>query len=267
MTTSMDHINEDIKNIKADFYEVIHHPYFRRYLSDPVIDHDQVVLLYYLLQKNGHKYRYIKNCVLSSVLVQTALAVHDTVENNQWDSELEKKSRQLTVLSGDYFSSLYYYFLAKISDKGLIRVFSRSIQEINEIKMSVYCNGAESAHSKRAFVDYRLIDSLLIRNIARFTGQENWIKPLDEFFYLKRLVREHRCILEGRQERGTKGMLLTDVAVMEPDYLYQKEIEGTRLKLASFSYEWPPFKHYIHDRMKQLLNEHPVYQEYVAEEG
>ncbi|WP_026689477.1 heptaprenyl diphosphate synthase component 1 [Alteribacter aurantiacus] len=270
MTTSIDHLHEDIVKIKADFYEVIHHPYFRRFLTEPVIDNDQVVLLYYLLKRKGLESKYIKNTVLSNVLVQTALSVHDTVGNNEWHTELEKKQRQLTVLSGDYFSSLYYYFLAKLKDRDLIRVFTRSIQEINEIKMSAYCNeNKEKSANRSSKTLFRHIDSLLVLNIAKHMKEEAWVQPLDEFFYLKKLTMDYDSYLQSNKSTPFLASLMDESNEKSAgiEYVVQKEIESTYLKLISFTYDWLPFKQYIQNRIKQLMGDYPIQEDFVAEEG
>ncbi len=262
----MDYLNEDIKKIKADFYEVIQHPYLRRYLQDPIIDHDQVILLYYLLRRKEFDFSYIKNSVLSTVLVQTALNVHETVSVTPWRSETVKRQRQLTVLSGDYYSSLYYYVLAKVDDVPFIRVLSRSIQEINEAKMNVYEGGTDQLQTLK---DIRAIESLLIRNVAVFYHSEQWAQPLEEFFYFKVLLNTRYHWIERNHETPLTASLLTRKGQKrnELSFALEKEIEASKVKLHSFSYEWIPIREYILSRVDELLTEHGVVQDFVVEEG
>ncbi|PYZ98430.1 hypothetical protein CR205_07505 [Alteribacter lacisalsi] len=269
MTISLDQMKDDIQTIERHFYEVIHHPYFSRYLSVPVIDHDLISILYYGMKKRGCSPLYIKNTILASLLVETALSVHDAVESDECMDERTRKERQLTVLSGDYYSSLYYYFLAKLGDVSLMQVFSRSIQAINEIKMLPYETDDSCSSSKN--VRYLYKHTILTVNILKHLKLDSWIHAAEEFFYLKKLLKERKH-LPGKKETELMMDILSALDGQDGEgtdsvSLIMEAIEESRRKIEAALPDWLPVRQYIHSRMQQLLEDNRIYHDFVAEEG
>ncbi|KFN01341.1 heptaprenyl diphosphate synthase (HEPPP synthase) subunit 1 family protein [Bacillus clarus] len=117
----------------------LRHPYFIKYIEEPVVDEEKVALLYAALKSaNLHKDQ-IDHYVVTIMLVQIALDTHEKVSNKE-DKETSgfHKRRQLTVLAGDYYSGLYYYLLSMNCDIVLIRALAEGIKEINEHKIMLY---------------------------------------------------------------------------------------------------------------------------------
>ncbi|MFP3441244.1 heptaprenyl diphosphate synthase component 1, partial [Pantoea sp. SIMBA_133] len=100
--------------------------------------------------------------------VQIALDTHDLISLEEIDNEGDRKNRQLTVLAGDYFSSMYYHLLSKWEDNELIRTLSEAIQEINEAKMSFY--QTEYSTIEPVFDNLKEIESILVRKVAEHYG-------------------------------------------------------------------------------------------------
>ncbi|MCD8511456.1 MAG: heptaprenyl diphosphate synthase component 1 [Bacillus sp. (in: Bacteria)] len=179
--TSANIYNEDLNEIIESFYTLVKHPYIQKYVDDPIVDMDQTTLLYLMLREKGLDSGYIKQCILTTTLVQAALDTHESVSVKNFIHESSKRKRQLTVLAGDYYSSLYYYVLSNVNDTKLIRVLAQSIQEINESKMNVY--QMDQTYNPAEFQDIKIIDSSLLQNIAVMLQLPKWKELINEFFF------------------------------------------------------------------------------------
>ena len=66
------------------------------------------------------------------------LDLHERVSVEPERAEQGMRSRQLFVLAGDYFSSLFYRFLAERGEIRTISRLSEAVCEVNEAKMELY---------------------------------------------------------------------------------------------------------------------------------
>ncbi|MCE7791013.1 heptaprenyl diphosphate synthase component 1 [Salipaludibacillus sp. CUR1] len=191
---AFDNYNKELNRVFDSFYTRVNHPYIKRFLEDPVVDADQAAVLFYMLKDKGYSRQYIHDCILTAMFVQAALDTHETVNVHGLGTETLKTKRQLTVLAGDYYSSLYYYVLAQLGDVPLIRVMAKSIQDINESKMSIY-----KQHKKKYKPGIRELKNVytsLLKNIAVFTGSADRVALIEEFFLFKSLLAERDLFLD-----------------------------------------------------------------------
>jgi heptaprenyl diphosphate synthase len=77
---------------------------------------------------------------LCTSLVQLGLDTHDLVDHDGagGPTDAAMRSRQLRVLAGDYFSSLFYSLLSQAGQIEMIRRLGEAICELNRIKMVLY---------------------------------------------------------------------------------------------------------------------------------
>lgn len=257
-------VRKQLNDILETFHSSIQHPYLQKYLEDPSVDEDQATILIFMLSEKNLDADYINDCVVATILVQAALDTHDKVSEGPLVDELENKKRQLTVLAGDYYSSLYYYLLSRINDVALIKVLAKSIQQINESKMNVY-----KKHVHATSEDVKIIDSSLLQNIASMHQLPEWKELAGEFFYLKRLVNEHSCWLKN----GVKGVLTEFIykeKQMANDHdianCLEKHISFTKERILQLTDKWDGFKNYIEERLNELLREGNIDKQHVMGE-
>ncbi|MDQ0205911.1 heptaprenyl diphosphate synthase component 1 [Alkalicoccobacillus murimartini] len=131
------HLHGEVTAIIEKFNQLTYHPYIKDYIPSVGIDEGKCQLFYAALSKNTTK-EEASVVTLCALLVQAALDVHEEVSLHPIDSDTARKNRQLHVLIGDYYSSLYYNLLAEADRVPLTRLFSCTLQEINEQKMDVY---------------------------------------------------------------------------------------------------------------------------------
>ena len=271
----INYLNDEIKQIKERFYQRIKHPYINKFLEDPVLDDDRLYILYTMLEEQKLSKDNVNDYVITTLLVQAALDTHEEVSISHLNSDTSKKQRQLTVLAGDYYSSLYYYLLAKISDITMIRLLANSIQEVNESKMSFYKKNHQNI--SQSIEDVKMIESSLIQKIADHFKLQNWKAAVSEFFFFKRLVTERSMLLNGSQ------VPLIDAIVNEDDIsfisfksddrlkhrleLCDKYIYQSKSKLMSLCEQPSTLNTFIVSRVDQLLLEIGFFKEKVAEEG
>ncbi len=211
---TLSQFDETVYEIKRTFYHLIKHPYLDLYLADPMVDEDKIRFLFAMLQgelPNGDVELY----TISTLLVQAALDIHEGIPLHNVTETFERKKGQLEVLAGDYYSSLYYYLLAKNEQLPMVQVFSHTIQDINECKMNIYGNhGLPFAEVEENVV---FIESILLQKIAAHFSRDGWGEIMKDFFYLKRLLFErkewllgntHTMIQSLQSEIGASGNLL-----------------------------------------------------------
>ncbi len=222
---TLSQFDEIVYIIKRSFYHLIKHPYFDLYLADPPVDEDKIRFMYAMLQGDIPE-KDVKLYTIASLLVQAALDIHENIPLHNVTATFERRKGQLEVLAGDYYSSLYYYLLAKHNKLSMIQVFSNTIQEINECKMNIYENGAISAKEVEEHIVF--IESRLLQKIAQHFGREKWNAIVKDFFYLKLLLTERKEWSFGRTNTIIRS-LKSEVDSMEA-VLAQLERKITMLK-------------------------------------
>ncbi|WP_054635649.1 heptaprenyl diphosphate synthase component 1 [Thalassobacillus sp. C254] len=174
-----------IAEIKESFYELIDHSYLARYVKDPTVDEDKILFFYTITDHLPQKKQ--EDQILAALLVEAAFEVHESISLQNLDCDQKKKSRQLTVLAGDFFSSLYYHTLTKGKHFSVLNVFTASIQQMNEHKMTL--------HQSEVLSEEALVEGItgaetgLIRNMAEFYGKE-WIGTVAEIFFVYKRISE-----------------------------------------------------------------------------
>lgn len=100
----------------------------------------RVRLLYFFLKQQHPKDEtLLEVCALAVYLLQLGLDTHDLIDPEPIRKEERlMRSRQLKVLAGDYFSSLFYQLLAKTGQIERISLLSAAVCEVNQLKAKIY---------------------------------------------------------------------------------------------------------------------------------
>ncbi|WP_209122587.1 heptaprenyl diphosphate synthase component 1 [Alkalihalobacillus sp. BA299] len=268
----MNDLNEHVNECKKKFFSITKHTFLQKYVQKPIIDEDKLRFIYAMLSERV-PLKDIKVYALSAILVDAALNTHEKVSLNKINSDYVKKNRQLTVLAGDYFCSLYYSLLAEAGKISMIRMYSLSIQEINEYKMNIYQNEDLSFAEIRE--DISSIESVLLQNLAEHFKLPHWKKIIAEFFFLKRMLFERdqwfegkklsilRALLNDQKEKTYQQTKLKDDEILE---ILNHRISEGKERIEKYL-EDPLFQQeFILKQMERLFS--PInYSEKVAEEG
>lgn len=129
---------DEVRLIIEQIYKRSTHSYVEYYVDVPSMAENRLELLYlFLLEQGMTKERAVIFCTATG-LVQLGLDMHEHVKNEYEQTQTAERSRQLTVLAGDYYSARYYHLLAQNSEIKAIQVLSGAIQRVNEAKMRLY---------------------------------------------------------------------------------------------------------------------------------
>ncbi|WP_233443888.1 heptaprenyl diphosphate synthase component 1 [Halalkalibacterium halodurans] len=272
----MNHLNDKVNEIKDNFYGLIGHAYLEKYITKPIVDEDKLRFLYTMLAEKLPK-KDTKLFTLSALLVDAALEIHEAVSLHNIQTDPIKKNRQLNVLAGDYYSSLYYYLLADSRHLPIIQVFSHSIQEINEYKMKLYDGKNIDFDEVKNNVDK--VDTFLLQNLAEHFQLTTWKKAISVFFHLKRLVHEREAWVNGKATPLMKAIvtelfgsnrpvdeLKKDDQLQVLEFWEEKVEEGKDHLLEHVKALLPKFERFFVDHLNDLFGPDYIHEK-VAEEG
>jgi heptaprenyl diphosphate synthase len=175
--------------------EQLHHSYLKEYIDHPYIDRNRIncLLLPFMNEHRMVTKQEIK-WISTAMFLHVALETHEKVTISEQDS---LKERQLTVLAGVYFSSLYYKTLADTGDVELIEALSSAIKKINECKISMYKEECTSINELMESV--RVIETSIVEHFYEFLQQKEWIPLLSDTLFYNRLLHE-RLAFENSQK-------------------------------------------------------------------
>ncbi|WP_054669532.1 heptaprenyl diphosphate synthase component 1 [Calditerricola satsumensis] len=150
------------------------HPLFAHAVDKPLLPAPLAYTYFLFLHTTARSDEAIARRVIPLCLVQLGLAAHDAVDRTACP-----RARQLTVLAGDYASSLYYALLAQMDDIALIRTLARAIERINAWKVEMAeafaarTLTAERYRALRANVDATCTARPLPRNAGPSAGRKD----------------------------------------------------------------------------------------------
>jgi heptaprenyl diphosphate synthase len=183
-------INVKIAELKELIQGELSHTYLQKYIQTPILDEDKLLLLYTMFKEKEIGEQETVNYALTTMLVQVALDTHELVTNSPVNisSQDKLKKRQLTVLAGDYYSGLYYYFLARSEDVTMIRILAEGIKDVNEHKINLYRRDTHQVDTWMKSLE--MIESSLFRKVSEHLNLTKWSEFSSKFLLLKRLLQE-----------------------------------------------------------------------------
>ncbi|MBD8070256.1 heptaprenyl diphosphate synthase component 1 [Bacillus sp. PS06] len=271
-------INVRIANFKKRIEGELNHSYLHKYLSNPIIDEDKLLLLYTIFEEIEIEEHELEHYVLTTMLIQLALDTHDQVSTNTSLKPSSQLKNQLTVLAGDYFSGLYYYFLAQAGDLKMIQLLSEATKEVNEHKIRVYQSDITQVETLLESIE--IIESSLIKKVIQFFQLPNWELFISKFLLLRRLINERELyLLEGHSivvdafcnisyphsNKRNEHSELKSETILEKLDIQIKGVKDILLSLGSNNFIG---NHLLEERMNQLVNYHSqLPMNKIAEEG
>lgn len=137
---------------------------------------------------------------IAATLLQMGLEMHKRVSNQEVVDSKEIKQRQQYVLAGDYYSSLFYHFLAHEQAIEMIQYFSKQILSINKAKLSLHLRLLQQSTYDQEMLTYlKKVTSGLLLAIADFFHVQ------DEFIFLwKKTGSFHLLMIELTESREWK---------------------------------------------------------------
>ncbi|WP_246145553.1 heptaprenyl diphosphate synthase component 1 [Bacillus rubiinfantis] len=270
---SVQDIRQTFISIKEKVETYVFDQYLVKYIDTPVIDEDKLLILISIMSYLNLPYRKLENLALSTTLIQTALDTHEHIAklNNE-------KSRQLTVLAGDYFSGLYYKFLADAEEILLIGTLSDGVKEVNEFKISVYHH--ESDHIEKLMHRIKRLESSLIARLADYFHMEAWNELIADVLLFKRLLHEKQQYMN--QENSIVFNAIANTTKFNNPTLPINQSQELRHKLLKTCDQYldrskqtietgvrkiPFLNEFLESRIASLLKQHQIYVNTFREEG
>ncbi|MDA8353537.1 MAG: heptaprenyl diphosphate synthase component 1 [Firmicutes bacterium] len=143
----MNSISNELDRIREDIIEQVRYPFMERYIHLQHIPQSFLRVLYLMLRSRSLPQDRIHLYCMTATLMQMGLSIHETVTTRRETHRDRIRSRQLTVLAGDYMSSLFYKNLSTRGEVDGVAHLSKAICEINEAKMELYNLGNQSTFS------------------------------------------------------------------------------------------------------------------------
>lgn len=261
-------VEHEIQTLKQKIIAKVRHPFLSKFIPEPVIDEDKLMLLSSIMDDTTLPEVKKEQYIITTMLVQVALDTHDLVTLTDEDEEQETvRSRQLTVLAGDYYSGMYYYLLSQLDDIPMIHTLASAIKDINEQKMELYY---KDVGSFQEFMNgLRDIESLLIQRVASYVQRTTINDVAGEWLLTKKLLNEKKNI----QKNGFSPLF--DLLLKSPrtntsytqmmntvESIIQKNISRLEMTISQLPLHFNQLKSYVHSN----LDDHN-YTKQFAEEG
>lgn len=233
--------NEKFASILRSIEEAAEHPFVTKVIGKPKIPLFFVTVYYLMCQslrvpeKRAHLYG------VATTLLYMGLTLHEKVEKDRPQQLNETNKQQLFVLSGDYFSSLFYQQLALSQEIEGIRCLSKATCTINEYKMSLYMNHSYSDRfqKKEPWNLIKRIESELLTALADFFHvgdhlnlNQQWKKLLPELLL-------YHCLQKEQEKTG--------ISLLQMDWV-QKEMKNLIQNIQTFPQQE------IRQALYQLIN-------------
>ncbi|MBM7552461.1 heptaprenyl diphosphate synthase component 1 [Thalassobacillus pellis] len=258
----------DIKHLKQKIADKVRHPFLAKFVSDPIIDEDKLVILTSIMDNTGLSPIKKEQYIITTMLVQIALDTHDLVSlSDSGEDQVTVRNRQLTVLAGDYYSGMYYYLLSQLDDIPMIHTLASAIKDINEQKMELYYKDVESFQE---FMNgLKTVESLLIQRVAEYVKRASINDVAGEWLLTKKLLNEQRnvqqdgysplldLLVKDRLTNTTYSQIMKSV-----DLMIQRNLSRLEVTISHLPLHFNNLKSYVHTTLSE---QH--YQNQVAEEG
>jgi heptaprenyl diphosphate synthase len=221
---------QQIQTIMTDMKDIIIQKislsYLQQFIQNPKIDEDKLLLLISMLDHHGLSKLEMEDFVVTPMLVQIALDTHEQVSNStiKIESETSLKLRQLTVLGGIYYSSLYYKILADTNNLAMIRVLADGIKDINENKILLYQKDLDEID--KLMNSLMIIESSLLNKIAEYLHENAWKEVGSHFLFVKRVLLEKSSFIQD----GTSQLFEALRKIVFPKYNLQTELSVEQKK-------------------------------------
>ncbi|WP_343804282.1 heptaprenyl diphosphate synthase component 1 [Bacillus carboniphilus] len=190
-------IHQLTTKIIEQYKDKTNHPYVQSVIYHPTLQEEKVYILTACMHAKGLNEYEIKNKLLATMLIQSALDVHDLVENDEVHQPLIAK--QMAVLAGDYYSGLYYKVLADENDISFIQLLAKGTQEVNENKIRFTQKDYSNEDGFLKILEN--IEASIAKSVCHFVNAPQWVSLVSYFFLLLRLISEKKCWKESKKSQ------------------------------------------------------------------
>lgn len=181
-------VEQEVDRLYEQLQDELNHPYVRKILPHPAVDKDKL-LVYYLLFRTRSSEQDAGICAKSIMIAEIGLKTHEWMTNDALIDKNAVRRRQMTALSGDFYSAMYYYSLARSGKIEIVRWVAQAIQKFNIEKCRFYYNSTEPDWDQTVHC-LSSLESALMVHIAGKLEQSPWIPVIHHYFLVKKIVEE-----------------------------------------------------------------------------
>ncbi|OAB46921.1 heptaprenyl diphosphate synthase component 1 [Paenibacillus antarcticus] len=243
----------------------IEYDMIEQYTELPVFPDARVHLLYIFLNSASRiTLDQAELYALVTSLVQIGIDTHETIDTQQGSqAEGLMRSRQLKVLAGDYYSSIFYQLLSDRGQIEVITLLSRAICDLNMMKMNLYGSMKSLQLSAEQYLVQKV--QLNMQLFISFTPmleeplRDLWKSLLHEISLCEIVMQELNLTQEGQPLKyGYIYWEMMELASVE-DKLTLNEIEIDPIEWKKMIHQYKPMEHMTNrlresvDRIQHLL--------------
>jgi heptaprenyl diphosphate synthase len=272
-------IRKQLSEMKELVGQKVSHSYLLKFIQAPYIDEDKLLILISILNQIEMSGKQLGNYALTTMLIQIALDTHDHVPNDSEEDEENgsSKTKQLTVLAGDYYSGLYYMLLADTDDIQMIKALSMGIKEVNEHKISVFQKEFDGIEKLMSSI--KMIESSLLIKFIEYFQVDVWKEVVINFLFVKRLINEREQYIQVGSSLLFESLkkitfpkndfMLRDLSNEQQKYLLlmcDRYIDFSKHVIENGLQQIPFVNDLLNSTIKTVLNQHhPVAKTFVEE--
>jgi heptaprenyl diphosphate synthase len=213
----MTSIHNNHASIMSHLHQLTNHPYLLQHHGTPKIPTLFITVLQLMMTSIGESSQRIITYGVSTALLRMGLVVHDQVTLQTEQDEVAFRRKQLSVLTGDYYSSLFYQTLSQHNEIAGMKVLAKTASEICEVTMKHHMAGSFDSFLQEDWSGRHLLTALA--DFFHAQTQVSWSSILSYLCHL-----DHR-----RTPTMTRDEMLTEIDAIEDELvrvaLYQLLLE------------------------------------------
>jgi heptaprenyl diphosphate synthase len=201
----MTSIHKTQEEIILHLHQLTGHSYLLERCGKPKIPELFIKILQLMLASIQERpQRIIAYCV-STALLRMGLVVHEqvTLEDEKEVDEIQKK--QLSILAGDYYSSLFYRTLAQHNEIEGMQVLSKTASQICEANMQHHIDGTFDSFAQEDWTGRQLL--MALADFFHVHRKVEWCSFLSYYLHL-----DHR-----QTPKMERAVFLECIASIEPE--------------------------------------------------
>lgn len=233
----MTSIHRELEPIIADIMRQGNYPYAERYIGEPGIPIFLMKMVCLIMQSYSVPREKIHRYCVAISFLQMGVDTHERVSVGEEMTSHGKRSRQLLVLAGDYYSGLFYRLLAEEGDMVAIRQLSEAVCDINEAKMELYGLHRKKSTLRSPTALLRRIRGSLVRTVAELfhpveEKSNPWIPFVENAMVVDYLLSDEvQGQFDGLAESLATEVLQT-IPRIEPVNVHQELVRQIHHRLA-----------------------------------
>lgn len=131
-------IQKEYRAILHQVEQDVQHPYLAAHLGQPPIPKEFIRLVHLFLCSQDLPTERRQVWTVATACLHMGLTMHETIASDSPTEMQEFQKQQLAILTGDFYSSLFYRILGESEEAHVIQQLASVTGQIQEAKMQAY---------------------------------------------------------------------------------------------------------------------------------